>query len=72
MIQASRPLPAAPLHPASLGRRPVRHFGLRIHAIPLAVPEARAPSRWPISGEDLRFFLACYVAGVAFFLVMLS
>ena len=72
MIQASRTLSAAPLRPAFAHRPRARYF------VP---PEAPAPvpaivggvSRWwGFTREDLIFFAACYAAGLAFFLVMLT
>lgn len=52
----------------------------RARPLLLAPPSAYAPSRTIAAAEpaasgwsdDLRFFLTCYAAGVAFFLIMLS
>jgi hypothetical protein len=35
------------------------------------IPEL-AEGRWPTWRQDVRFFLGCYAAGLAFFLIMLS
>ncbi len=72
MIQASRPLPAAPSRPAPVRRRPVGTFGVRAYAVPIALPEEVPASRWPVGRDDLTFFLSCYAAGLAFFLIMLT
>lgn len=72
MIQALRPLPAAPSRPASVRRRPVRTFGVRAYAAPVALSEEMPASRWPVGRDDLAFFLSCYVAGLVFFLIMLT
>ena len=72
MIQASRPLPDAPFRPAPVRRRPVRTFGVRLHAVPVALPEEEAASGWLALGHDVLFFLSCYLAGLAFFLIMLT
>jgi hypothetical protein len=72
MIQASRSLPASPLRPAPARRRPVKSFGTRVYAAPVVLSEGIPASRWPISREDLIFFLGCYAAGLAFFLIMLT
>lgn len=45
---------------------------MRAYAAPIALPEEVAASRWPIGHDDLAFFLSCYAAGLAFFLIMLS
>lgn len=45
---------------------------MRAYAVPVALPEELPASRWPISREDLTFFVSCYAAGLAFFLIMLS
>lgn len=45
---------------------------MRAYAVPVAPPEEMPASRWPINREDLIFFASCYVAGLAFFLIMLS
>ena len=69
---ALSPAPStAPLHPAIIRRR-------RPRPLLLAPPSAHGaaalasviePASWP---SDLRFFVGCYVAGLVFFLIMLS
>ena len=45
---------------------------MRAYVAPIALPEELSASRWPIGRDDLTFFLSCYAAGLAFFLIMLS
>jgi hypothetical protein len=73
MITASRTLSPASLDPAIIRRRVSRPRTLLL-APPsafLANPPA-APAAEPDWRDDLRFFLGCYVAGLVFFLIMLS
>ncbi len=75
MITASRTLSPASLHPAIIRRRN------RQRPLLLAPPSAYATTppivqesepAWADWRSDLRFFLGCYAAGLAFFLIMLS
>jgi hypothetical protein len=74
MIQASRTLSAAPSLSATLVRR--RHRPLMLAPPAAYLPSDIAPtkrnSRWSGWRDDLRFFVGCYAAGLAFFLIMLS
>ncbi|WBO23445.1 hypothetical protein [Sphingomonas abietis] len=80
MSQASRALSRRTLSAPSLSatlvrrRRPLRLAPPAAYAtmpaLP-AIPVDDAP-RWTNWREDVRFFLACYAAGFAFFLIMLS
>lgn len=45
---------------------------MRTYAAPIALLEEVPASGWPLGRDDLAFFLSCYVAGLAFFLIMLS
>ncbi len=45
---------------------------MRAYAVPIDLPEEVSASRWPVGRDDLAYFLSCYVAGLAFFLIMLS
>jgi hypothetical protein len=73
MITASHTLSPASLSPAIIRRRALRQRPLLL-APPSAyvasppVPQVE-PSDWR---DDLRFFVGCYIAGLAFFLIMLS
>ena len=58
LVRRRKPLMLAP--PSAYLRMPVQ----------IAEPEETAS--WPTWREDMRFFLGCYVAGVVFFLIMLS
>lgn len=75
MINASRTLSPASLSPTIIRRRPRRPLLLlappsAYRAMPPVVQaEATAWADWR---DDLRFFLGCYAAGLAFFLIMLS
>jgi len=73
MINASRTLSSAALGPAIIRRRPRRPLLLlappSAFAEPLPVADVAAWTDWR---GDLRFFLGCYAAGLAFFLIMLS
>jgi hypothetical protein len=75
MINASRTLSPASLGPAIIRRRPPRPLLLAppsAFAKPLpAIAPADEPA-WSDWRDDLRFFLGCYAAGLAFFLIMLS
>lgn len=73
MITASRILSPAPLSPAIIRRR-TPHARPLLLAPPSAylatLPAAAVDtSDWR---DDLRFFVGCYAAGLAFFLIMLS
>lgn len=79
MIQASRTLSARPLSQPSLSSGLVRRRKPLMLAppsaylrMPVQVAEPEVVSSWPTWREDMRFFLGCYVAGVVFFLIMLS
>jgi hypothetical protein len=79
MIQASRTLSARPLSKSTLFSALVRRRKPLMLAppsaylrMPLQVAEPEETANWPSWREDMRFFLGCYVAGVVFFLIMLS
>jgi hypothetical protein len=74
MINASRTLSPASLGPAIIRRRPPRPLLLAPPSVYRALPPAVAANvpTWADWRDDLRFFLGCYAAGLAFFLIMLS
>jgi hypothetical protein len=52
-----------------------RRRALVLDFLPPLEPAFEAPEavgRWPNWQQDVRFFLGCYAAGLAFFLIMLS
>jgi len=74
MITASRTLSPASLRPAIIRRRPPRPLLLAPPSAYIATPPLvpANDATWADWRGDLRFFLGCYAAGVAFFLIMLS
>jgi hypothetical protein len=79
MIQASRTLSARPLRQPTLSPALVRRRKPLMLAppsaylrMPVHIAEPEETASWPTWREDMRFFLGCYVAGVVFFLIMLS
>jgi hypothetical protein len=79
MIQASRTLSARPLHQPTLSPALVRRRKPLMLAppsaylrMPVQIAEPEETASWPTWREDMRFFFGCYVAGVVFFLIMLS
>ncbi|WP_019831939.1 hypothetical protein [Sphingomonas sp. PR090111-T3T-6A] len=70
MIQASRTLSATPLRPAFAHRPRARYF-VPPEVVP-SIPAIAKGVRWTLAREDMVFFAACYAAGLAFFLIMLS
>jgi hypothetical protein len=77
MIQSQRSLTALPLHPLMIQRRrplrvapPARAVAMLAMPALAAIDEIGGDARdWK---DELSFFLACYAAGLLFFLVMLS
>ncbi len=74
MIQAAPTISAPSLSAALVRRRkPLMLAPPTVYAMmPIEPIEAANDAGWPTWREDLRFFAACYVAGVVFFLIMLS
>jgi hypothetical protein len=75
MINASllrRPGFTAALDPILVRRRRALRIApptMAIANLPVVVPAPTSQSDWR---DDLRFFLGCYVAGLVFFLILLS
>ncbi|WP_454884666.1 hypothetical protein [Sphingomonas oryzagri] len=73
MFEATRTLDPPSLSAALIRRRKPLLLAPSACAVEMSVePTEEAEGRWPGWKQDLRFFLGCYAAGLAFFFIMLS